>query len=455
MNETLIEFILLSAMCLLVAVGIILVWRAHGLMKNADLKKTSLEKEIAHLGDDLNAVNAENISLNQENVRLQTQIEEKQTANEDKVRLLEQSEVRLKKEFENLANKIFEEKGKNFSETNQSALDTMLKPFKQQIEGFQKRINEVHTESIKGTTNLSAEIKQVLETGLKMQEEAINLTSALKGDSQQRGAWGEAQLERTLQMSGLIENTHYTKQDSFTDSEGTRKRTDYIIRLPENKCLIIDSKMTLPDYDRAVSAKTDKDATIAMKAHVKAVRKHIDDLDEKSYTNVSGIESPDYVLMFMPVEPAYIEALKHDKELFSYGYEKNVILVSHTTLIPILRIVSSLWTLVQSNSEAAEIGDKAAEIYNLVAKVCNRVQDLGKSLNTAGRHHTDLVTSLVGRQGLAGKVDRFSELSTKAKLEMVVPEPIQIGETDPRLELEAKPITGAAVHLPLDENEGT
>ena len=153
-----------------------------------------------------------------------------------------------------------------------------------------------------------------------------------------------------------------------------------------------------------------------------------------------GVESPDFVLMFMPVEPAYIEALKHDKELFSYGYERNIVLVSHTTLIPILRTVSNLWILEQSNREAKELGDKALDIYNAVCNVSDRMNKLGNSLKAAGNHYSDTVTALVGNQGLAGKVERFGQLSSKAKKSMADMEPIQIGGDDKRLHLEIKPI---------------
>ena len=351
----------------------------------------------------------------------------------------EQKEA-LKKEFENLANKIFDEKGKTFSETSKSSLDVMLKPFRDQIEGFQKRINDIHTESVKGNTNLESEIKKVLNVGLKMQEEANNLTAALKGDSQQRGAWGEAQLERTLQLSGLHEGHHYEGQESFRDPDGKTKRTDYVVKLPDGKHLVIDSKVNLPDYDRAISAQTDEEITIALKAHVAAVKRHIDDLASKDYTNLIGVNSPSFILMFMPIEPAYIEALKHDKDLFNYGFQKGIVLVSHTTLIPILRTVANLWMLDQSNKQARELGDKALDIYNQVCTVAGHVYRLGGSLKTVGNHYNSTVTSLVGHQGLHGKVERFGQLSSKMKKELPELEPVHLEGEDQRLKLEAIPV---------------
>ena len=454
MEETVIKFILLVAIVGLLAIAVYMrIRRTQAIGIDANLKKhDELVKEIARLQAEIDKQISENKSLSQENVRLQTQIEEKQKANEDKVQLLEQSEARLKKEFENLANKIFEEKGKSFSESSQSSLNAMLRPFKDQIDGFQKRVNEVHTEAIKGNTHLVSEIKKYAEVGSALSEDAKNLTAALKGDSQYRGAWGEAQLERTLQMSGLVEVTHYTKQDSFSSDGGAKKQTDFIIYLPNGGGFIIDSKMTLLDYDRAISAKTDEEAMVAMTAHVTAVKKYIDDLSRKDYPSIADVQSPDFTFLFMPIEPAFIEALKHDRGLFSYGYEKNVILVSHTTLIPILRVISAVWTLYSTSNHATELGDKAMEIYNAVCEVSNRTDKLGNSLKAVGNHWNSLRTALIGNQGLAGKVQRFATLSTKTKSEMTTMEPIQIGDDDARLQLRAKASLGEDIELVSDKD---
>ena len=214
-----------------------------------------------------------------------------------------------------------------------------------------------------------------------------------------------------------------------------------MIRLPDKKCIVVDSKVSLADYERAVSAETVEESELALRAHVTAVKKHIDDLHGKDYATLDGIDSPDYVLMFMPIEPAFIEALKFDSELFAYGFNKNVVLVSHTTLIPILRTVCNLWILDQSNREVRELGDSAVDVWNGVVGVAKQVQDLGKSLNTAGRKYNDLVTKVVGQQGLSKKVERFSQMSNKTAVENVDDlGPIEICSEDLRLNLEAKPI---------------
>lgn len=388
-------------------------------------------------------------SLNNEYTELKTSLARKEEHFREQMQQLSDNKQSLTRDFENLANKIFEEKGKSFTHSSQASIDNLLKPFREQVEGFQKRINEVHAASIQGNTSLNAEIKKVLDVGLQMSKEANNLTSALKGDSQQRGAWGEAQLRRTLEMSGLIEEAHYEVQSAFKDAEGKQKQTDYLIKLPDGKHIIIDSKVTLNAYDRAVASKSSEQYQFALDEHVKAVRSHIDDLAAKDYTNLVGMHSPNFVLMFMPIEPAYIEALKHNKDLFEYGYKKSIVLVSHTTLIPILRTVSNLWMIERSNSEAREISEKAGDIYNQTCVLAERLSKLGGTLKTASTHYNNTVKALVGQQGLYGKADRFSQLSTKVSKRLPQLETTHMDFEVERLSLIVEPIEGPEPPGPL------
>jgi len=360
--------------------------------------------------------------------------------NEKRLQQFEESKKQLKIEFENLAGKILDEKAKVLGENSRSSIDSLLKPFREQIEGFQKRVNDVHTESVKGNASLESEIKKVLDIGLKMGKDADNLTSALKGDSQKRGGWGEAQLERTLEMSGLVAGTHFDKQSSFKDTDGRRKQTDYLINVPGGKQMIIDSKVSLVAYDKVVAADSPEAQALALNEHANSVKRHIDDLSGKDYTNLIGVRSPSFVLMFMPIEPAYIEALKYEKDLFSYGYDKNIVLVSHTTLIPILRTVANLWMMERSNKEAREISEKAGDVFNQVCEVAIRLQKLGGSLSAASNHYNDTLTSIAGRQGLHGKVERFSQLSSKVSKTMPTLEPLNKDLEHDRLSLIVEPL---------------
>src|SRR5690554_6364755 len=403
-------------------------------------RQQELRESVQQLQEKLETERTEAKLVSAELTELKTTLEQKEQHYKEQMAQLSETKQSLGKEFENLANKIFEEKGKTFSHTSQASIDAMLKPFREQIDGFQKRINEVHDSSLKGNTNLAAEIKKVLDVGLQMSEEATNLTSALKGDSQQRGAWGEAQLERTLAMSGLMKDTHYVVLSSFKDVGGTRKQTDYLIKLPDEKNIIIDSKVSLVAYGRAVSAERPEQYQSPLKEHSMAVRRHIDDLASKDYTCIASMRSPGFVLIFMLIEPAYIEVLKHEKDLFDYGYKKGIVLVSHTTLIPILRTISNLWMMERSNKEARELSDKAGDIYNQVCLVAERLARLGRTLGTVSNHYNDTVTGLVGRAGLYSKVEGFEQLSARVNKTLPVVEPAHLEFQTERLALAAEPI---------------
>lgn len=416
-------------------------------------RQQELHENVQQLQNKLEAERSEAKLVSAELTELKTTLEQKEKHFKEQIAQLNETKLSLGKEFENLANKIFEEKGKTFSHTSQASIDALLKPFREQIDGFQKRVNEVHDSSLKGNTSLVSEIKKVLDVGLQMSQDATNLTSALKGDSQQRGAWGEAQLERTLEMSGLIKDTHYDVQSSFKDEQGNRKQTDYLIKLPDDKNIIIDSKVSLVAYDRAVSAETPEEYKLALNEHSKAVRRHIDDLASKDYTSLAGMHSPSFVLMFMPIEPAYIEVLKHEKDLFDYGYKKGIVLVSHTTLIPILRTVSNLWMMERSNSEARELSEKAGDIYNQVCLVAERLAKLGNTLNTVSNHYNDTVTGLVGKQGLYNKVQGFDQLSTRVNKTLPALEPTHMDFQTERLALVAEPIIDEEKNIESDKDK--
>ena len=401
---------------------------------------TESRATVTELGEQRDALIQKYTALQNDHVEIRTTLERKEEHFKEQMQQLGEARQALGKEFENLANRIFEEKGKTFADASQVNITAMLKPFREQIEGFQKRVNEVHDASLQGNSTLNAEIRKVLEVGLKMSKEANNLTSALKGDSQQRGAWGEAQLRRTLEMSGLVEDAHYEVQSSFKDMEGRQKQTDYLIKLPDGKHIIIDSKVSLNAYDRAIGAESPAEYQLAMNEHVKAVRRHIDDLASKDYTNLIGISSPSFVLMFMPIEPAYIDALKMSKDLFEYGYRKSIVLVSHTTLIPILRTVSNLWMIERSNAEARDISEKAGDVYNSVCLVAERLSKLGGTLNTASNHYNSAIKALAGKQGLYGRVDRFKQLSAKVSKSLPSLETNHIDFEVERLGLIVEPI---------------
>ncbi len=398
----------------------------HDRLDNLERQLTERERRIITLRDEVGRAQRELVAA-------QTTVREREEQHNRQLALLQDGRDALKREFENLANRIFEERGRQLTASSNQSLEALLKPFREQISGFRSRVDQLHSESLRGQGLLEGEIRKVLDIGLQMSSEATNLSQALRGDKKTTGNWGEAQLERSLQLAGLEPGEHYQAQAAFRDSRGRQRYPDFVVKLPNSKHLVIDSKVSLIDYDKAVSADSEQQRSQALDAHATAVQNHVNDLAAKDYANLPGMESPDFVLMFMPVEPAYIEALRHDRELFNYGYEKGVILVSHTTMMPILRTVSNLWMIEKSNAEAREISHRAGDLYNQVCRVAERLQRLGQSLNAASTHYNATVRSLVGKQGLHGKIERFRQISPAANRSMPHPEAV---ETD-------------ADHLPL------
>ena len=365
-----------------------------------------LKGEIAALNEKLSA------SLAREE-GLKATLNVKETEHAAKIALLEDAKKVLKLEFEKAAQTLVSQGEKTLASRNQESLDQLLKPLSEKIDGFQSRVNQVHTDLTGQNAVLKTQIKQLHDMGQVMSSEASNLTQALKGDKKLVGNWGEAQLERTLELAGLRRGEHYEAQQAFKGEDGQRLLPDFVIFLPQDKHIVIDSKVSLVDYERAITTDDEAVRTQSLAAHANAVKRHIDQLSDKDYANLAGLQSPDFVLMFMPVEPAYIEIMRANRDLFNYGYKKNVILVSHTTLMPILRTVANLWMVERSNEEAREISDRAGDIFNAVCLVAERMESVGNSLSQTTRRYNDAVKSLVGRQGLHGKVDRFQTLSTR------------------------------------------
>ena len=372
--------------------------------------------------------------LLEEHSSLKASLEEREKSHQQQLLNFDEQKKQLEQSFQVLANRIFDEKGKHLSNNNKDSIEQLLKPFREQITEFRARVDGIHKENNEASGSLRKELEQLRELNHTMTTDAKNLTDALKGDKKKVGSWGEVQLEKTLQQAGLVKGDHYDTQVQFKDEHGKNNFPDFVVQLPDNKQIVLDSKVSLVDYDSAISAETDEASGIALDRHVQAVKNHIDGLAAKDYSNLIGMKSPSFVLMFMPIEPAYIEAMKRSNELFNYGYQKNVIMVSHTTLMPILRTVANLWMIERSNAEAKEISDRAGDVFNQVCMVAERLQKLGATLQTASKHYNSAVTAVAGQQGLHGKVERFNKLSSKVTKSMPDLEPMHLDIESDRLE---------------------
>lgn len=345
-------------------------------------------------------------------VALKSEIEAKENILRSQEENLKKVKNELNLEFANLANKIFEEKSANFSKNSKESLELLLTPLGEKITSFEKRVNDAHSDSQKSAGELSAQLKEVVELGKNMSKEANSLSTALKGSNKVLGNWGEMQLERTLEAAGLEKGTHYVTQESF-DVSGKKLIPDFVINFPDDKQMIIDSKVSLHAYEKAVAAADPAQSKLALGEHIASIKKHIDELAKKDYSSL--VKSPDFVLMFVPVEPAFLEALKFDPNLFNYGYEKKVVLVSHTTLMPLLRVVANLWRMENGNKEAKEILKSANEIYEKFCTVAEKLNRLGNSVRSVNDNFNEVVKSVSGQGGLDSRLEKFKKIAINPK----------------------------------------
>lgn len=369
---------------------------------------------LAQLEAQLRELETARNTLEKQHISLQADYAYKAQGLEAMRAQFEASREQLGTEFRNLATRIFEEKEQTFSRNSRQSIEGMLQPLREQIDRFQTRVNEVHDQSLQGHSMLRSQIGQLMDMGMKMTHDAQALARALKGDKKALGNWGEMQLESALEAAGLHKGTHFDTQVLFRSEDGRANYPDFIVFLPDGKKIVLDSKVSLVSYEQAINATEAQPRQDFLDAHLRAVRTHIDQLAAKDYTALEGMNSPGFVLMFMPIEGAYIEALRHTQNIFQYGYERGVILVSHTTLMPILRTISYLWMMADSNEQAQLIGERASDVYNQVARVAEHLGKLGGTIGTLSTHYNAVVRSFAGNQGLTGKVDRFQTLSAKA-----------------------------------------
>ena len=337
----------------------------------------------------------------------------------DKLSSFEKNKELLKQEFENLAHQIFENKQKNFSEQSQQGLNSVLNPLKEQLESFRTRVDQVHANSIEGQTNIKAELEKLRELNTRINDEAANLTKALKSDKKLQGSWGEQKVDLLLERAGLRKNIEYSKEENFKNDEGKNQRPDFVVKLPEGKQIIVDSKMSLVAYMEYVAADNDKARQEALSKHIKAVEFHINDLGSRQYHTLQGLNTPDFVFLFMPIEPAYILISEHAPELFEKAYEKNIAIVTAANLLPVLRVVANLWSIQRQNQTTKELADQASLVYNKLRIFIEKMEDLGKHIDKAQVSYRESFNSLKDGQGsLTKTVNKFVELGVKVNKQL-------------------------------------
>ncbi|MFN1834129.1 DNA recombination protein RmuC [Balneola sp. MJW-20] len=332
---------------------------------------------------------------------------------------LNEMQEQLRIQFENLANKILEEKSEKFSKQNREQINQLLNPLGEKLEAFKKKVEETHKDEVEARGSLKQELKQLLELNQKMSEDAKNLTKALKGDSKAQGNWGEVILERILERSGLTKGREYEVQSSVTTEDGKRLQPDVVVHLPDEKFLIVDSKVSLTAYERFSSADSDEEAEAALKQHVSSIRAHVKGLSSKNYQQIHGKKSPDFVLLFIPIEPAFGIALQTDPQLYQDAFDRNIVIVSPSTLLATLATIDSVWKQEYQNKNAMEIADRGGKLYDKFVSFVESMNDIGQRIRQTQDSYDEAMGRLsTGAGNLVRQAEMIRKLGAKASKQL-------------------------------------
>ena len=348
--------------------------------------------------------------------KFETRLEEEQKQSEEKIALLNDAKEHQKVVFQNLANSIFEEKSRMFIDKNKAGLEHVLAPLRDQIGDFRKKVEDVYDKETRERVSLFNEITHLKDLNLRISKEALDLTHALKGDSKTQGAWGEIVLERVLEESGLKKGREYDIQVSLKDDKGKLFKPDVIVRLPEEKDVIIDSKVSLTAYERYCSSDTDNDKAVALKEHILSIQTHIKGLSLKNYCDLQGVRSLDFILMFVPIEAAFHLAVEHDKKLFGEAFERNILVVSPTTLLVTLRTIQNIWRYEYQNQNALQIAKRAGDLYDKFVGFIHALEEVGNHLDKAKKSYNEAHNRLTsGKGNLIKRTHELKDLGLKTK----------------------------------------
>ena len=376
-------------------------------------RNTILSNSFHEITEDLKNSQLEKEALIATKTRLNTELKNSELKLVENKQELDKIQEKFTKEFENLANKILDEKSSKFTEQNKLNITSILNPLKEKIEVFEKKVSESQKESIGMHSALKEQLNSLKDLNIQMSKEAINLTKALKGDSKTQGDWGETQLEILLEKANLAKDIHFTTQGGYRDEEGRLKKPDFIINLPDNRHLIVDSKVSLTNYEAYFNEEDEKQKGVYLKKHIESIRKHIKELSDKKYESLYEINTPDYVLMFVPIEPAYLLALSNNNQLYLEALDKNVVLVSTSTLLATLSTVSSMWRQENQKKNVLEIANQAGRLYDQFVNLTDDLIKVGNQLKTVQGSYDTSMKKLTGKGNLIKKVEKIKELGAK------------------------------------------
>lgn len=360
-----------------------------------------INQKLVEVSSDRSKLEAEKISLSEKLTEQKIEIEKLQE--------------RFITEFQNLANKILDDKSKKFTELNKENLNNLLDPLKDKISDFERNISQIHKDNLEKQSSLSQQIKTLHEESIKVSSEANNLTKALKGSTRTQGSWGEFILESVLEKSGLVKDREYFMQTTFKSGEGDRLRPDVVVNLPEGKSMVIDSKVSLVAYERFCSTEDETEQKDFLNEHVASIKRHVKNLSGKDYRNIYGLQSLDFVLMFVPIEPAFGLAVQGDANIFYEAFENNIVIVSPSTLLATLRTIASIWKQEKQTKNAIEIAKESGEMYDKFVNFVNDLIEVGKKMDSAKSSYTDAMKKLSeGSGNLVSRSQKLKEMGVKS-----------------------------------------
>ncbi len=416
------------------------VWKEREQQLNNSIQ--SLNEKILAENDEKRQLLSEKEQKSNQIVRYQADLENLQRINTEQKEEVEKLQEKFTKEFENLANKILDEKSTKFTEQNQKNIKQILNPLQEKIQLFEKKVEATQKENISIHSALKEQLLNLQNQNLKITQEAENLTKALKGDSKMQGNWGELVLERVLEKSGLEKDREYSVQQSFAREDGSRVLPDVIIHLPDGKKMIVDSKVSLTDYERYTNAEED-DKPKFLKDHIYSLRKHVEQLSAKKYEDLYEMESPDFVLMFVPIEPAFAIAINEDNSIYGKAFEQNIVIVTPSTLLATLRTIDTMWSNEKQQKNAIEIARQAGALYDKFEGFVTDLTKVGKKMDDAKDEYRGAMNKLVeGRGNIVTSIEKLKKMGAKAKksipeaiLKRAEEDDLQIEEEQAKLKL--------------------
>lgn len=376
--------------------------------------KIAVEKQLLDACGEREKIRKEKDFLRDQLTKRETEFDNLRQKNDEQKAEVEKLQEKFQKEFEILASKILDQKSEKFTTLNKENIQNILTPLQERITNFEKRVEDTHKDSIGRNSQLQEQIRGLKELNEQMSKEATNLTKALKGDNKMQGNWGELVLERVLEKSGLEKDREYFVQTSFTTEEGKRVLPDVVINLPDNKKMIIDSKVSLNAYERFVNEEDADERAVFLKEHINSLKRHIDQLSAKNYHQLYHIESPDFVLLFVPIEPAFAVAVNSDNNLYNWAFEKNIVIVTPSTLLATLRTIDSMWNNEKQQQNAIEIATQAGALYDSFTSLTDELLKVGRQLGTVQGSYEGAMKKLTGKGNLIKRVEKLRKLGAKA-----------------------------------------